>query len=257
GGEPMVRPDIFDIVSFFRDNRIKTGIATNGTLLNEKNINRLVKSGIGYFEISLPSVNQKIYSTLSQNDKTEKIRSAILLIKKYRIHLTVSFILTKINLNELESVIDLCYVFSADSIALNRFVPGGYGLKNKNRLDITQKELESALKIADQKSAEYHIPINITIPIESCIIDRNKYPHLNFSACVCGKYKWVIDPLGNLRTCEQNPEIIGNLFKDSFIELSSRKQAIDFLANYVYKRCNKCPNLAFCGGGCKFLKCNR
>ncbi len=254
GGEPVMRPDIFEIISFFQKNKIQTGLASNGTLLDENNIGRLVKSGVNYFEISLSSLNQETYSVLSQNDKMEKIRSAILLIKKYRIPLTVSFIITKLNFSELEKVFDLCSAFSVNSLALNRFIPGGRGFKNRGKLEINRKELESVLKIANRKSAEYNLPVNITLPVESCVIRRQNYPRLNFGACVCGKYKWVIDPLGNLRTCEQNPRILGNLFKNSFLELSAKKEVGNFLSANAYKKCGACPDFAFCGGGCRFLK---
>lgn len=257
GGEPMLRSDICEIAAFLKENKINAGIATNGTLLNENNTAQLIENGIKYFELSLPGANSKTYENLSQNGKMEKVRNAILLIKKHRIPLTVSFIITKINFGEIGEIIDLCFAFSADSLALNRFVPGGRGLQNRGKLEITEKELESVLKIADKKSAEYNFPINITIPVEPCIFNRKKYKRLNFGACVCGKYKWVIDPLGNLRTCEQNPEILGNLFENTFKKLSSKKEVGNFLAGYSMEKCEACSEFAFCGGSCRFLKHKR
>jgi len=254
GGEPLLHPDIFDIVSLLHKLGNKIGIATNGTLLNEGKVNELIKNGITYFEISLNSANQKIYSRLSGNNKLERVRQVILIIKKLKIPLTVSFTFTKLNYADIANVIDLCFAFSVDSIALNRFVPGGEGIKNLKTLKISLQELEETLHIANQKGAKYKIPINITIPIKACEIDHKKYPHLNFGTCGCGLYKWVIDSLGNLRTCEQNPNILGNLLNKSFSELSNLDDVTRFRKNNAKVICNQCIRFKNCGGGCRFIK---
>jgi len=254
GGEPLLRQDIFDIINFLKESGNKIGIATNGTLLNEEKVNALIKSGVKYFEISLNSTNPKTYSQLSNNRHLEKIRQAILSVKKHKVPLTVSFTITKLNYTDIADVVDLCFAFSVDSIALNRFVPGGEGIKNLKTLEISQQELKKTLYIADQKSAKYKIPINITIPIEACEIDHKKYPHLNFGTCGCGLYKWVIDPLANLRICEQNPNILGNLLNKSFSELSNLDDVTIFRKNNAKAICNQCISFKNCGGGCRFIK---
>lgn len=254
GGEPLLRTDIVKIASFFYKHGLKVGMATNGTLLNEEKVRELTGAGISYFEVSLVSADKEQYELLSQKDHMEKIRQAILLIKKYQARLTVSFTITKLNLNEIGKVIDLCFAFSADNIALNRFVPGGQGLKNLNKLLITKNELEAVLKIADDKAKKYNIPINITVPIEACVISHEQYPNLNFGTCRCGTHKWVIDPVGNLRTCEQNPEILGSLFEKNFLELAVSKAVKKFRDNKVKRECNSCGKFKNCGGGCRFIK---
>lgn len=254
GGEPLLHPEILEIVSFFYSKGIELGIATNGILLDEETVKRLVEQGIDYFEISLVSINQEIYASLSQNNQLKKVKQAILNVKKHRAKLTVSLVITKLNLAVIEEVIDLCFAFSVDWVALNRFVPGGNGMKNISELQIKKEELMNVLFMANNKAKEYNMPINITVPIESCIIDHQEYPHLNFGTCVCGKNKWVIDPIGNLRTCEQNPEILGNLLEDNFFNLSRLKVVESFRNNTFKDSCDICGRFSFCGGGCRILR---
>ncbi|MFH1236336.1 MAG: radical SAM protein, partial [Parcubacteria group bacterium] len=104
GGEPLLRQDIFDIINFLKESGNKIGIATNGTLLNEEKVNALLKSGIKYFEISLNSTNPKTYSQLSNNRHLEKVRQAILSVKKHKVPLTVSFTITKLNYTDIADV---------------------------------------------------------------------------------------------------------------------------------------------------------
>ena len=254
GGEPLLYPDILEVVPFLSGKKIDVGIATNGMLLDESLARELTARGASYFEISLMTTDEKNFSRMTGGGSFKKVKEAIINVKKERAKLTVSFVLTKLNLVDLEETIDLCFAFSADSLALNRFVPGGNGLKHLSELQLGRSDLERALAVANAKSAEFNFPVNVTIPVESCIIDHQQYPHLNFGTCACGRDKWVIDPAGNLRTCEQNPEILGNLFDNSFSELA-RKETVDlFRHDNLKSGCDKCERLNYCGGGCRFLR---
>lgn len=254
GGEPMLRPDIYEIASLIKGLGVTVGIATNGTLLDEQKIKKLIDCGVSFFEISLVSLDKKRYSELSGNDKLAEVKRAILCIRKTMIPLTVSFTITKVNLGDISDFIDLCFAFSIKHVALNRFVPGGRGLGHLDELSVDPGRLKSALKIANEKAAKYRLPISVTIPVEPCLIDHKDYPHLRFGSCVCGRNKWAIDPLGNLRTCEQNPEILGSLFEKSFIELSNMPMAEKFRNNNFKSGCTDCPVFKNCGGGCRFLR---
>jgi AdoMet-dependent heme synthase len=254
GGEPLLHPDITEIAAFLNQKKIRLGIATNGILLDEERVSTLVSNGVGYFEISLPSIKQASYSDLCRNGPVQNVRNALLLVKKYRAKLNVSIVITKRNSPEIEDIIDLCFAFSADSVSLNRFVPGGEGLNNLSDLELTDAELKKTLFAADKKAREYSFPINVTIPVESCLIDQEQYPNLNFGTCVCGRNKWVVDSAGNLRICEQNPEILGSLFENSFLKLTELERVKSFRADNLKESCPDCRKFSRCGGGCRILR---
>ncbi len=254
GGEPLLHPDILEAVSFLNDRKLKVGIATNGILLDESITRRLVDGGVDYFEISCDSASRETYHRLSLNDQLEKVRKSILNVKKHRAKLLVSCVVAKPNLPDLEETIDLCFAFSADGIALNRFVPGGAGSRHVPELQITQDEIEGVLSMADRKSREYNLPISVTIPVEPCITGHEKYTALDFGSCVCGIKKWAIDPVGNLRICEQHPAILGSLFDSSFSELSQMEEVRSFRDNNLKADCSGCRQFGRCGGGCRFAR---
>lgn len=233
---------------------IGVGLATNSLLLDEEIVSRLITAGVRYFEISLPSINENALLKLNSSASFKRIKGAMLAVKKYKAQLTISSIVTRLNMDNWESILDVCIAFSADSLALNRFVPGGSGLRHKEELSISDKEFAGLLQGANSKSQAHHYPINITIPVESCIIDHNQYPYLRFGTCACGRVKWVIDPLGNLRTCEQNDEIIGNLLRNSFKELSQSIEVNEFQRRTLKADCQTCSRFTFCGGGCRILR---
>ncbi|NIO19737.1 MAG: radical SAM protein [Candidatus Aenigmarchaeota archaeon] len=53
GGEPLVRPDFFDVASYAASKGFYLSVATNGTLLTKKMAKKIKDSGIEYVEISL------------------------------------------------------------------------------------------------------------------------------------------------------------------------------------------------------------
>jgi len=254
GGEPLLHVSIFDIVSLFRKENIRINLATNGILLSEENILRLIDSGVGQFEISLPSLNKETYQALCEEDFSKIVRKAMLNIKKHNVLLAVTTVLTSKNYQQTYDIIELASVFGADYFVINRFVPGGQGLKNAKELNITADRMEFSLQLADQAAFNHKIPVTIAIPLEHCLFNTKKFKHLLFGSCVCGDYKWVVDPYGNLRCCEQNPVIIGNLLKDSFSFLIQSDIVKVFRDNHLKSECIACNDFQNCGGGCRFCR---
>ena len=53
GGEPLLRPDIFDISQRARDMGFYVGLSSNGTLIDESNIDAIDRVGYDYLGVSL------------------------------------------------------------------------------------------------------------------------------------------------------------------------------------------------------------
>ncbi len=254
GGEPLLYPDLARVIEFFNSKKIEVGLTTHGALLDEDKAKLLIDKGVSYFEISLDSLKSDVFKKMTGRNQLKNVKKAILNVKKYNALLTISTIITKLNLNEIPDIIDLSFAFSADFISLNRFIPGGKGLMHKNDLMPEKNELEKVLEIANNKAEKYKFDVNISVPIEDCLISHKKYPFLNFGTCLCGRKKWLIDSIGNLRTCEQNPDIFGNLFYESFPDLYFSEKAENFRNNNLKKNCPQCSMFCACGGGCRFLR---
>lgn len=58
GGEPLMRPDIFDISHRAKQMGFYVGLSTNGTLITEENIDRIAAVGYDYVGISIDGLEQ-------------------------------------------------------------------------------------------------------------------------------------------------------------------------------------------------------
>ena len=53
GGEPLIRPDFFELAEYARDAGVRPTLSTNGTLITREVAQRLKEHGVGYVGISL------------------------------------------------------------------------------------------------------------------------------------------------------------------------------------------------------------
>jgi AdoMet-dependent heme synthase len=254
GGEPLMHQELPEITKLLRNKGLHLSITTNGTLLNENKIAELVACGISHFEISWPSLIPDMYDRLCRSGEIIKIKQAILGVKKHGVKLTVSSVITKLNFLEIPEIIELSAALGADFFVLNRFIPGGTGLKNHGMLAPDDEQLLQTFSLADDAARTYRIPVIAAIPVEHCLLDTGKFNRIHFGTCACGSAKWVIDPWGNLRTCEQNPECIGNIFEKNFDELIQHASVTLFREDDLHSYCKDKKCYEFCGGGCRFNK---
>ncbi len=61
-GEPVLYPNLVDVVRHAADKKIETCLTTNGVLLDEKLLNELIDAGIGTIIISLQTPDKKTFS---------------------------------------------------------------------------------------------------------------------------------------------------------------------------------------------------
>jgi radical SAM protein with 4Fe4S-binding SPASM domain len=254
GGEPLLNEHLSEIASFLRSENIPLILATNGVLLTEEKISQLIDCGINHFEISMPATDHATYEKLCQSTLLKNVRKAMLNVKKHNAKLTVTAIISSQNYKQIFDIIELASAFGADYFALNRFVPGGEGLKHLKELNPSNDQLTLALQQADKAAGIHKIPVVVAIPVEHCLIKTTDLKKLKFGSCVCGDMKWVIDPYGNLRSCEQNPEILGNLFKENFNELKQKVAVEVFRKNNLHQDCSSKSCYTNCGGGCRFCR---
>lgn len=82
-GEPLVDPYFFDRVKYLQSKGLKTRISTNGALLNEENIAKLVDSGMNYIVVSIGTLSPKIYKEIRGIDNLSKVLNNLNNLKKY------------------------------------------------------------------------------------------------------------------------------------------------------------------------------
>ena len=121
-GEPLMHPDIYELIKTFKEScpHATVGTTSNGVLLNEKNLNRLIESGIDNISFSMDGPN--LDRGHQQGDRTRKnlIR---LNEKKKELGLSspnifIGFVLGKDNADELIPMIEFAHSINCAGVTV-------------------------------------------------------------------------------------------------------------------------------------------
>ncbi|MCK5492203.1 MAG: radical SAM protein, partial [Candidatus Omnitrophica bacterium] len=82
GGEPLLRPDIFDIIKYIRIYGISVHLCTNGTLLNEDTIKGFRLSGLDSISVSIDSYLRDIHNQMRGIVCYDEVVKGIKLMRK-------------------------------------------------------------------------------------------------------------------------------------------------------------------------------
>ena len=253
GGEPLLRKDIFDLISFIKKKGKKASLVTNGLLLSKKNIDRCLSAGVDAFQITLLSHQAERHNRMTGVDGFGGVFDAIHGVKRAGGKVQVSFVALAGNIEDFKGVLELSVLVGVDSVSFGRFLPGGAGLAGWQELLPSPEAIERALETAEEFGRKYRVAISVTNPLPPCLHDISKYRHVRFGFCGVGREDHAllaIDPEGNLKLCSHSPVVLGNLLEKPFAEIIENPFLEEF-DRAVPDFCRDCAELAACRGGCR------
>ena len=72
-GEPLLSKSIYESISFASERKVGTLIATNGIILNEKNINKLIDADLDFIKIHVSGMTNEIHNIEHRKGKVDAI----------------------------------------------------------------------------------------------------------------------------------------------------------------------------------------
>ncbi len=133
GGEPLMRPDIFAISQHAKAMGFYLGLSTNGTLIDEHNIDEIVKVGYNYVGISIDGMRETHDRFRRKLGSYDAALRGIRLCHAAGIKIGLRFTLTQDNQHELPDLLQLMDDECVDKFYLSHLNYAGRG--NKNRRD--------------------------------------------------------------------------------------------------------------------------
>ncbi len=253
GGEPLLRPDLPDIVSFLAERGARVNLISNGHLLTDELAAELIERGVGLFELPLLSFRREAHDALSgATGAFDAVLAALAHIRYHQGQAVAVFVATRHNIAHLHDTLKLAFAFGVRGVMLNRFNPGGRGAGNIEELLPTVEEMRAALEVAEAATQEFKLSVACSIPIQPCLIDNSAYPHLGFGFCAAGSSRayYTLDTAGNVRPCNHTPTILGNAWDEPFAHIIAPARLAGFVAA-VPAFCAPCALRNECQGGCK------
>ena len=248
GGEPLMRDDIRDIINYILNNGASLNIISNGRRITDDFLEFIAERKVSIC-ISIPGIETFVEHT--GVDNVEHVLSLFEKTKSKGIQATANIAVTKKNLPELYENIAYALIKGADYVLLNRFLPGGRGLKNQEYL-LSKDETNQMLDIAEEVLSKANKYGHVGTELPLCAINNpDKYKHIRVSnLCSAAKGFCIIDPSGYLKVCNHSPIRICKYNElDSFVNhtyWNSFRQR-----DYIPDMCKGCDKLDRCDGGCR------
>ena len=146
GGEPLMRPDLFELITFARSLKMQVALATNGTMLDESWIQKIIDSGVGRVSVSIDSHIASVHDKFRGEDGAfDAAINGMELMKKMGQSFQINTTVTRRNMDSLDKAVSLAEDIGADALHLFFLVPVGCGLEIPENERITADEYEKLL----------------------------------------------------------------------------------------------------------------
>jgi PqqA peptide cyclase len=254
GGEPLLREDLLEILSFIHNKGISPVIITNGTLLSRE-IAAATGTDVTY-EITLLSYRKEVHDRLAgRRGAWSAVVDGMANVRHEKGSFVAVFVATKLNYMDVGKTAELAIALGASGLMYNRINLGAHNIRQADRLLPTPDMIRENLDTLEELGSKYALPVAVSVVIEPCVIDTRGYKKIHFGSCPLageGSY-FTIDPLGNVRICNHSGVILGNLKRDHFTEIYYNHPYVRSFRETWPAECETCgPELkAICCGGCK------
>jgi len=191
GGEPMVRPDFWEICKYARHLGFALRLYTNGYLVDEERARKLKEIHTFEVEISIHGARPESHDKLTGiRGSFDRVISALENLQKYRIKTNLKCPITHLNQGELWGIWDIATKYGA-SISFDPVItPRDDGDKSPLEMAATKDFL---VRFFSDEFKELRYGRDVTKRDDS-VVRAN---------CGTGRTSFTIDPYGNIFPCVQ------------------------------------------------------
>ena len=241
GGEPTLHPQFAEIFQHIDRLGVEFVVFTNGRWADPAGLLDLL-AGARWLKgilVSLHGAHQRSHDAFT--DVVGSFQETIGNIERATgrgIQVTISTVLTRHNLSEIEALTDFAARLGAHHIVFNRYL----GPITSSDMPAPQDLAAATQRINEIRRQGRSVKFGNCIP--QCFIPNES------SGCLAGVAYCAIDPWGNMRPCTHSSLIAGNVLTQSLEEVWSSCAMTTFRKS-VPPDCHHCEAFSTCHGGCR------
>ncbi len=255
GGEPLLRPDIYQIIRYAADKKFMVVLGTNGTLITHANALKIKEAGAHGVGISIDSMDP------GKHDKFRGVQNAwnqsmeaFNVLNEVGIDFLIQMSVSEMNYKEIPEVVAFAEKIGAVAFNLYFLICTGRGQGNT---DISNAAYEEALKMLYEQQMKYkgRLMINSKCAPQYKRVVYEKDPDSVYTrayagGCPAATHYSRISPEGNLTPCPFIAESVGNLKTNTFKDLWENAPLMKELRNRknLEGKCGTCEFSSMCSG---------
>ncbi|MGV9169118.1 MAG: PqqD family peptide modification chaperone [Promethearchaeia archaeon] len=253
GGEPTLRPDIFELIRHAREKGLRVNLITNGRICSDKEyVDRLVEAGLHSAQVSIEGSNADVHDSIvgvpgAFDETVQGIRN----LRATDIYTHCNTTICRLNVDDLENLV----AFHAEELELTYFsmnmvIYTGSAAKLRDELQISFSEIGCIVERVQKRAKRERVEFVWYAPTPVCLF--NPIAHgLGAKRCACCDGLLSVDAEGNLLPCSSFSEPVGDLLHDGFEKVwYSRAAKFWREKEFAPEGCKACEYFEYCYGGC-------
>ena len=250
GGEPLMRPDIVELVSYATSLGLRPVVGTNGTLITKELALQLKEAGTMGMGISLDSLDPKKHNEFRKfpnawEGAVQGMRNCREVGLAFQIHTTIM----DWNESEIEAITDFAVAEGAVAHHFFFLVPTGRAVTIEAETLKAQAYEDTLTRILN-KQKEVSIELKPTCAPQFMRIAKQMGLKMRFGrGCLAGTSYCIISPKGQVQPCAYLNIPLGDVRETPFDEIWRNNEVLNELRTLNYKGgCGECPFKQACGG---------
>jgi pyrroloquinoline quinone biosynthesis protein E len=252
GGEPLARPDIVELVRNARTAGLYVSLITSGMPMDEAKLEALVQAGLDHFQLSFQGAREETANEISGTKSHPQKLRVLEWLKRYRIGLTLNFVIHRGNLDELEEMLAIVESSGAGCVEFASVQYYGWAFANREKLLPTRQQLDRCVEFMKKAEERLRGKTRVIFVVPDYYA---KYP----KPCVggWGRKLMLITPSGDALPCHAAPVIPGlsfeNVKKRSLREIWEKSAAFQKFRgeDWMQEPCKTCDRREQDFGGCR------
>lgn len=261
GGEPLLRPDLFEVASYAKARGVSIALATNGTLVDESMAERIVRAGFERVAISLDGADASTHDAFRQ--QVGAFDGAIAGLRRLRrqgMSLQVNTTVTLHNVRQLHAIYEQAIELGVEAWHVFMFVPVGCGLQIPEDQQLVAEQYEVVLHWLADRAREQRIFVRATCaPQYFRVLGQHRslsraQSHAKFATltkgCLAGTGICFISHRGDVFPCGYLPVSSGNIARTPFAQLWAQSPIFSSLRDpgALTGKCGACEFKRVCSG---------
>ena len=256
GGEPLLHPNLFEIIAYARQLGFSCGITTNGMLIDDQAAEALVRSGVNTVTFSLDGLSDTHDRFRNQAGSFEKTLQGIRNLQQAAgktIPTQITTVIHKQNIHQLEELYAVVSGLGVDSWRVINMEPIGRALENRELL-LDGPQLRQLLSFIQECRFCPRSPMEVTYGCSHYVTENfERMVRDNYFLCGSGILVASILCNGDIYSCldiERREELIqGNIRTHNFVDVwENRFQPFRRNRTSDCEMCRQCEDRTFCCG---------
>ncbi len=264
GGEPLFRPDIFEIASHAINCGLTVALATNGTLIDERLAKKIVDTRIQRVSISIDGADAETHDNFRKlKGSFESAIRGINHLTRLGMEVQINCTIAKHNVEQLKDLYELALRLNAVAMHIFMLVPVGCGVQIAEDQMLPAQKYEESLNLFYDLSKNAKIQTKATCAPHYFRIMRQRAKQEGITVspkthgmaamtkgCLAGTGVCFVSHKGEVFPCGYLPVNAGNVKTQSFAEIWNDSKVFNNLRNpeLLEGKCGICEYKKVCEG---------